>query len=349
MRVMHALLLAFGVLMVALTARLIFPGAATVWIAGALATAGLVMEAEIFSFVMTESVTFSLYSLFAFTAVLAWTTWRPWHCALSGSLLGALCLTRPSFLVLFPVVLGLNFLQAYRLSQRSAVSTAFGILAFAMAFVAVVGSWATRNLLSVEKFRLTEEYGSVVLIERFAYNDMTAREFVQAFPYCTPGIADLAFDLVYGTDSMHRFVYHTPDSFFHAGRGRREQLIAQHDRLDPIIGDIVRDEMQRNWWRHLLVSIPLAWCGMWAGWLASLLLIPMFAWSCVRALRQSKHLLLLYAAPAITMLGLHSAVANHYTRYNLILIGPCAIGAAWIISQWLGNASWRAGRGPAGY
>jgi hypothetical protein len=33
------------------------------------------------------------------------------------------------------------------------------------------------------------------------------------------------------------------------------------------------------------------------------------------------------------MLALHAAVANHYTRYNLILIGPFAAGAAWIMTQ----------------
>jgi hypothetical protein len=33
------------------------------------------------------------------------------------------------------------------------------------------------------------------------------------------------------------------------------------------------------------------------------------------------------------MLALHAVVANHYTRYNLILIGPFAVGAAWIAAQ----------------
>jgi hypothetical protein len=41
------------------------------------------------------------------------------------------------------------------------------------------------------------------------------------------------------------------------------------------------------------------------------------------------------------MLGLHAAVANHYTRYNLILIGPFAIGAAWIIAASLPSVRWR--------
>jgi len=46
----------------------------------------------------------------------------------------------------------------------------------------------------VGKWGLTEEYGSATLIERFAYNDMTAWEFMLAFPYCVPGIGDISFD-----------------------------------------------------------------------------------------------------------------------------------------------------------
>jgi hypothetical protein len=152
-----------------------------------------------------------------------------------------------------------------------------------------------------------------------------------------PGIGDLAFDRIYGTDSMHRFVYHTPNSFFHTGRNYRNELVARHGRLDPLIGEMVRDEIRNNGWRHLLVSIPLAWCGMWSGKLIALVLLPLFVWSCVRAIRESKFVLLFYTAPAITMLGLHAAVANQYTRYNLILIAPFAMGATWIISRWLAD------------
>jgi hypothetical protein len=34
------------------------------------------------------------------------------------------------------------------------------------------------------------------------------------------------------------------------------------------------------------------------------------------------------------MLGLHAALANQTTRYNLILIGPFCVGAAWLIASW---------------
>jgi hypothetical protein len=341
MRIIHALLLAVGVLAIAVAGEQMFKSRAVFWLAGALATISLVAEADIFSFIMTESMTFSLYSVFALAVVLAWTTARLRYFILAGCLLGTLCLTRTSFLVLFPVVAGLSLLHGYRLSDPRRPFTAARVLGLSLIFAAVIGAWGARNAISVGKFGLTEEYGSVTLIERFAYNDMTAREFILAFPFCTPGIGDVGFDRVYGTDSMHRFVFHTRDSFFHAGRGRRDALVNEYGRLDPLIGGIVLDEMRVNWWRHLLVSIPLAWCGMWAGWTASLVLIPLFGWGCVRAVRQSQPLLLLYAAPAITMLGLHAAVANHYTRYNLILIGPFAVGAAWIISSWMSNVCWR--------
>ena len=91
--------------------------------------------------------------------------------------------------------------------------------------------------------------------------------------------------------------------------------------------------MAGRWWRYLLVSLPLAWCGMWVGGWFGLALVPLFGCACVLAVRRAKPLFLLYAAPAVVMLALHAAVANHYTRYNLILIGPFAVGAAWIMAQ----------------
>jgi hypothetical protein len=56
-------------------------------------------------------------------------------------------------------------------------------------------------------------------------------------------------------------------------------------------------------------------------------------------------LFLLYTAPAVVMLTLHAAVANHYTRYNLILIGPFAAGTAWIMAQIVPSAITRRRRG----
>jgi 4-amino-4-deoxy-L-arabinose transferase-like glycosyltransferase len=287
---------------------------------------------------MTESLTFSLYSVTMLFAALAWKRGNITWWGVTGLFLGLLCLTRPSFVVLIPGVLLLIAAGSRLLDAKTRPSAWKSAAVFVTVVALTIGPWILRNHFSVGKWGLTEEYGSAVLIERFAYNDMNPMEFITAFPYCTPALGDLLFDQVYGRDSMHRFVYHTRDSFFHMGRGRRDMLLSEHRRLDPLIRDIVRDEMRTNWWRHLLVSIPLAWCGMWAGWIVALALLPLFACASVQAIRKREPVLLLYAAPAILMLGLHAAVANHYTRYNLILIGPTAVGAAWMISAWLHHA-----------
>ena len=340
-RLLNALLLAIGIVAIASTAELIFRSSAIFVLAGALALTAAAFEAGIFSYVMTESAIFSIYGVFAWATVLAWRTGRTRHFALSGGLLGLLCLTKPSYLIVFPIVVVLSVLYARWRPNRSWPQAGWSMLALSLAFGCIVGAWVARNVVSVGKLGFTEEYGSAALIERFAYNDMTAREFFQAFGYCTPGLGDAVFDPVYGTDSMHRFVYYTKGSFFHLGRDRRDALVKQYGRLDPLISGIVREEMRTNWWRHLLVSIPLAWCGMWTGWLASLFLVPLFAWACLRSAREKQPLLLLYAAPAVAMLGLDAVIGNHYTRYNLILIGPYAVGAASVIASWLDE---RAGR-----
>jgi hypothetical protein len=333
MHIMHAAFLTLGVLAIAFAAELIFTSSALFWLAGSLATAALLSDADLFSFVMTESVVFSLYSIAALALVLVLQAPYVTRVILVGLLFGLLCLTRPSFLILAPVALGLIAINDIWLSPARWRAVLIHGFAFLLAWLVIVGPWVVRNAVSAGKWGLTEEYGSAALIERFAFDDMTAREFVLAFPYCLPGIGEPVVNWAFGPQAMARFVYYTPGSFFHVGRSHREQLVETHGRLDPLIKELIRDEMVQRWWRYLLVSLPLAWCGMWVGGWFGLALVPLFGCACVMAVRRSKPLFLLYAAPAVVMLALHAAVANHYTRYNLILIGPFAAGAAWIMAQ----------------
>lgn len=332
MHVIHAALLAIGVLTIALAAEMIFASPITFWLAGGLATVALLADADLFSFVMTESVTFSLYSIAAFSLISALKTPRFWKVLVVGCLFGLLTLTRASHVVLalvVPVLLAVY----YRWTNAQWRQIARHLAAFAVGWMAVVSPWLVRNAMSVGHWGLTEEYGSATLIERFAYNDMSAREFLLAFPYCLPEVGPPLIERAFGAAVIERFVYYTPHSFFRVGRLHRDKLVEAHGRLDPLIGGIAREELSRNWWRHLSVSVPLAWCGMWVGGWLGLALAPLFAAACIAAVRRSRWLFLIYAAPAIAMLGLHAAVANQYTRYNLILIGPFSVGAAWLVGR----------------
>jgi hypothetical protein len=333
MLLVHALLLAIGIVAIALTAEIVFANSRMFFLAAALATIGAAAEAELFSYVMTESVWFSLYSVTALALVAALNTSRVRYFVLAGLLLGLLCLTRPSFLVLAPVVLCLVFVHARWFAHESPQRWLVHAAAFSAAFLVLIVPWATRNYVSLGKMAVTEEYGSATLVERFAFNRMTAREFLLAFPYCVPKVGPAAVERLLGADAMARFEWNQAGSFFETGRAHRTALVAAHGRLDPIIGSLIRAEMAENWWRHLMSSIPLGWCGLWVGGLWSLVMIPLFAWACVAAVRRSKPLFLFYACPALVLVGLHAGVANHYSRYNLGLIGPFAVGGAWAIAR----------------
>ena len=333
MHIIHAVLLAVGVLAIALAAEIIFASRLVFWLAGVLATLALVADADLFAFVMIESLTFSLYGLAALALVWSLKAPRLPGLLLTGALFGLLTLTRASFVVLAPVVAALIAINAIWIARLGWRPGTRQVLVFTLAWLLVVGPWLVRNAVSVGKWGLTEEYGAATAIERFAYNDMTVREFLLAFPYCLPEIGEPVIDWAFGPAAMERFVYYTPKSFFHVGRLRRDKLIEAHGRLDPLIGGIVREEMRERGFRHLATSVALGWCGMWVGGYLGLILVPLFAAAGVSALRRGRPLFLLYAVPPLVMLALHAVVANHYTRYNLILIGPFCAGAAWFIAR----------------
>ena len=214
-RILNSILLAIGAAAIGLAADLIFRQAPwTFLFANFFATVALASEAHILSFVMTESSIFAIYSVFAWTFLQALMQPVAIRFVVAGATLGLLTLTKPSFAALLPAAIAMVFGVGYWTTKSSRYLIAVQSLLFALAFVCIVAPWAVRNYASVGKFGLTKEYASATLVERFAYDDMTAQEFFLAFPYCTPGIGDLLFDKINGADSMHRFMFHTPEASF---------------------------------------------------------------------------------------------------------------------------------------
>lgn len=331
MHLLHGLLLALGVTSIAWTAFLIFSSRPVVWLTGALATAALLADAELFSFLMTESLSFSLYSLATLAIMLAGRSGSRFAILLSGILIGLLCLGRPSFLVLVPFFATLILLGRYLWTPPRPVSWPAHSLAFVMGAALVLTPWLLRNYVSVGKLGFTEEYGSAAVIERFAFNDMTLREYLLAFPYCVPMVGPALVSRIAGSSSMDRFQWDAENSFFQQGRAHRLKLVQAHGSLDPVMRQLLGAEMAERGLHHLLVSLPLAWCGMWVGGPLAIVLVPLFWWACIRAPTRPRRLLLAYGSAGFVMLALHGLVANHYPRYNLILIGSFSIAAAWML------------------
>src|SRR5262245_42279450 len=91
MQIIHVLLLTLGILAIALSGEMIFSRPSVFYLGGSLAAIAVALEAELFSYIMTESVWLSLFSLTMCAFVLALKTWRPRHFVLAGALLGILC------------------------------------------------------------------------------------------------------------------------------------------------------------------------------------------------------------------------------------------------------------------
>jgi 4-amino-4-deoxy-L-arabinose transferase-like glycosyltransferase len=331
LKLANAVFLAIGVIAIGFSGELIFASRRLFYFAGALATAGLASEAELFSFLMTESIAFCLFSLFGLALLAALKSNRLPAWALVGAALGLGCLTRPSYLVLVPLTLFLLAINARWIAPIGVRASVRQMGVFLSVFVIVVAPWLVRNVISIGKLRFSEEYGSATLIERFAYNRMTGPEYAFAFPYCVPVIGPALINAVAGDEAMARFDWQTPTGFFQVGRARRNALLETHTRLDPLIGGLALTEMRRDGWRQLATSIPLAWCGLWVSGIWSVFLLPVFAWGCATAAREHKPLFVFYALPALILVGVHGAMANHYPRYNLGFIGPISVGAAWLI------------------
>lgn len=322
--------LTLGLISIAIAAHVLFLKSSVTLLTSGLVLSGLLAEAEMFSFIMTEGVTFGLYCLAALFLLraLKWRGRYDWLAA--GLCVGLLTLTRPSYLLLFPLGVALAVAASFVCPRRGTLIQTVPI--FSLGFLIIVSPWVLRNYVALGKIGLSEEYGASALIERFSYNSMTLAEGSASLLYCVPRLGPSLLKRIPGASrAVSRFEWTNPDGFFAKGKDQRHYLLQQHGRLDPILYGLVREEMRANWWRFALATIPLAWCGLWIGKTWSLLVLPIFAVSVATAIQKRVWLFIGYSVPPLMFVFVHGAVANHYTRYNLPLIGPAAIGAAWIL------------------
>ena len=190
MHLMHAALLALGVLAIALAAEIIASSAMAFWLAGMLATVALLPDAELFSYVMTESVTFCLYSAMTWALVMAWSASGRRYFALAGIALGLLCLARPSFQVLALVLPVLIVLGArFRRSWTIRVDRPAGIRPCLCSRRRSLGR---PQLPRGRQARLERGIRHAVAGRALCLQRMTVREFLLAFPYCVPEIGPVS-------------------------------------------------------------------------------------------------------------------------------------------------------------
>src|SRR6516162_8321146 len=133
-RILNSILLAIGAAAIGLAAELIFRQTPWTFLFAVFsATVALASEAHIFSFVMTESAIFAIYSVFAWTFLQALMRPVAIRFAVAGATLGLLTLTKPSFAALLPAAIAMVFGVGYWTTKSSRYLIAVQSLVFALA------------------------------------------------------------------------------------------------------------------------------------------------------------------------------------------------------------------------
>ena len=265
--------------------------------------------------------------------------------ATCGLLLGALALTRPPYEFLLgalPLAAAVWLFLDRSRRREIAVATA----CIAMTAALVVTPWVVRNHTQKGFVGLTQGYGPPILIERLAFNAMTWRQWIAAFPVWSGrggfgrwGLGQRLATEWFGAEEVGHLIYSSPSYY-----GRRAEEITEidvgnavrEDRLGFVLGRMLADLP-----KHLAVSVPLAWRGMaQTGWIpfgSACWLLVIFGF--VRGSPRNRGALAALAFCPVVILAINALVSTSIPRYSLGLLTPLSVGVALPIA-WAVDGAW---------
>jgi len=281
---------------------------------------------------LTENLLLPLLTASSLALLLAWRrpSWR--RCLACGLLLGLTALVRPAHAYLLYFLL-LALPAALLARERRAGPAARAATGLAAGYLLAVGPWLIRNYLVLGAPVLTAGYAGYILVQRVAYNAMTWREWLVAFVYWLPDFGDWLAAKYIDPELWARLTFHLPQSFYRVGNGElRARTLAAAGSGDAYLGYLLREYVLAQPLRHLLVTLPLAWRGIWVAKYWGLLSFLFFVPTALRSARRRAWDFLVFAAPAWFMLLFNAAVSVNVVRYNIGLIPSLAIAVALCLS-----------------
>lgn len=281
---------------------------------------------------LTENLVLPLFTLTSILLVLAWQRRTGWLWLAAGAALGASALVRPAFAYLFYAAVPC---AAAALIWRDRFAWRRSLLFCALLVVgygAIVAPWLVRNWLTFDQAAITGGYASFTLAQRLAYNAMSGPEWLVSFIYWLPDFGDSWAAALFDPDLYRRLSFDAPDGFYRVGLGAfRSETLAAAGGSEAHLGYLIEHHLLADLPKHLMVTLALAWRGMWVAKYWGLLTIVAFVPVFVLAVRRRWSAFIVLALPPWFMLGFHAFTSVNVVRYNLILIPCLAIGAAWAL------------------
>lgn len=280
---------------------------------------------------LTENLAFPLFTAatLATTLAIGSRRHRLWWTS-AGFLWGLLALTRPSFVYAFYLCMVALALSALRSDwrRRSLVDALLLVAGYAV----VVAPWTVRNALLFDRATITAGYAGYVMAPRMAYNAMTLGEWATSFWYWLPELGHLAENWL-PRDYWRKLSFEEADSYYSLGSSVvATQVLAAAGSPDKELGYILRELLFPNLFKHILVTLSLAWRGVWIAKYWGLICVPTSVVVLAKAVRRRWWTLLIFSAPGWFLLGFHAFVSTNVTRYNVIMVPAISVAAAWQIT-----------------
>lgn len=296
---------------------------------------------------LTENTAFLGFYVFMAAAVASALRPRPASFALAGAALAFAALSRQSYLYLIYVCVPLLAVAAWQTSRTHSLLwrglTWREVGAFAIAASAVLAPWVVRNLFQFGDAALSAGYGGFILVQRIAYNAMTATEWGVSLVYWLPDFGDSLAQSLFATESYMRLEWDNPSGFYSVGNGElMRTTLADSGGRAHHLSYLIKAHLLPDPMKHLFVTLPLTLRGIWVGKYLSLA-GALLAFPVARTFYERGGLLpfLAFCTPPVFMTALHGLISVNVLRYNVPMIGPYAFVVAFAVAGILARFGWR--------
>ncbi|MBM3507416.1 MAG: hypothetical protein FJX64_06795 [Alphaproteobacteria bacterium] len=321
---MLAAIASFGTWLIAL---LVTGRRAVAWVAMAIALLSGEFAAYATMF-LTENLVLPLFVFGTLAALAAARRPTTARLACAGALLGVLTLVRAEYALLGAGALATAAVAAM-IWRANAGQIARGAVVAVAAALVVAGPWIIRNQVTFHAADRAGSYGSRILAQRLAYNEMTTKEWAVAFVYWLPDFGDNLAGALFGGDSFRRLSLDGTDTLYELGRAELlANAVTQAGAEDQALGYLVRTGILAQPLWHVAVTFALLWRGIWVAKYWGLITVPIFAFVLASRVRRRDWTFVLLAAPAWFMAGLYAFASISISRYNLVLIPCLAVATA---------------------
>lgn len=206
------------------------------------------------------------------SSALLWAWQRPGllRCGFVGICFGALALCQPIYLY---AIIPLSVVLAIRLARFRSIALKPGMAAACfgvslVAFSLTVGPWLLRNHHYFGTYNVTGT-GAATLRIRAEYDQMTWREYIASFAYWAGDGRERIAGTFFPEDWYHRLDRdNSATGYYRIAKGRGAQLFRETGlagrELKEALGQEAKSMIFADPVKHVLVSIPFAWRGLYA-------------------------------------------------------------------------------------